>query len=78
MIFGIDSDLFLGLAFLAMLVMLGLMLGVGIPRGKRLQDTNKRIAENQQRQIALQEQQIALQERYAAAMERVAAALEAR
>lgn len=78
MIFGIDESLFLGTLFLIMVVMFALMLLIGLPRGKRMQETNTQIAANQERLIALQDRQAQLVERQVVALERVAAALEKR
>lgn len=65
-----SSDTFLMVAFGAMLGLFVLMLVVGIPRGKRMQNTNDQIAANQARQIALHERQAAALERIAESLER--------
>ena len=78
MIFGIDQDLFLGTLFLILVVLFSLMFLIGLPRGKRLQDTNAQIAANQERLIALQDRRAKLVERQVDALERIAAALETR
>lgn len=64
-------DTFLIIAFTVMIALLGLMVAVGIPRGKRMQKTNEQIEANQRRQMELAERQTE-------AVERIADALEAR
>lgn len=64
-------DTFLIIAFTVMIALLGLMVAVGIPRGKRMQKTNEQIEANQRRQMELAERQTK-------AVERIADALEAR
>ena len=66
-----DPDVFLPIAFIVLIALLGVMVLVGLPRGKRMQKTNEQIEANQRRQLDLAERQTA-------AVERIAAALEAR
>ncbi|OAN75561.1 hypothetical protein A8B78_16250 [Jannaschia sp. EhC01] len=73
-----SQDMFLTIAFSAMIAMFAVMLIVGLPRGKRVQTTNDKIAEQQTRQIALQERNTDLQERTVIALERIATTLERR
>lgn len=52
-----------------MIALLGLMVAVGIPRGKRMQKTNEAIEANQRKHMELAERQIKALERIAGALE---------
>ena len=65
-----NPEIFLPIAFTIMIALLGLMVAVGIPRGKRMQKTNERIEANQRKQMELAERQTAAVERIAEALEK--------
>ncbi|MDB2369241.1 hypothetical protein N9V68_01485 [Octadecabacter sp.] len=64
-----NPDVFLPIAFGIMIGLLGLMVAVGIPRGKRMQRTNEQIEANQRRQMDMSERQTKAIERIADALE---------
>ena len=64
-----NPDVFLPIAFAILIGLLGLMVAVGIPRGKRIQDANEQIVANQRRQMELAERQTKAVERIADALE---------
>ena len=63
-------DLFLTIAFSIMIALLAAMVLVGIPRGKRMQQTNEAIEANQRKQLELAERQTQAVERIAEALEK--------
>lgn len=65
-----NPDIFVPIAFAILIGLLGLMVAVGIPRGKRIQDANEQIVRNQERQMQLAERQTMAVERIADALER--------
>lgn len=66
-----NPDTFLMVAFGLLIGLFVIMMVVGIPRGRRMQDTNAKIEENQRKQMETGERQ-------AKALERIADALEKR
>lgn len=63
------SETFLMIGFSILIALFVVMIAVGLPRGKRMTQTNERIEENQRKMMQISERQ-------AAAMERIANSLE--
>jgi hypothetical protein len=66
----VNPDTFLIVAFGIMIALFVLMIAVGLPRGKRMQQTNLAIESNQRRLIENSERQTAALERIASAPEK--------
>jgi len=65
-----NPDTFLMIALGAMVALFLVMLVIGIPRGKRAQDTNEKIEANQRKQMEMAARQTAAIERIAEALEK--------
>jgi len=64
-----NADVFLPIAFTIMIVLLGLMIVISIPRGKRMLRNQEQMEANQRKQMELAERQTAAVERIADALE---------
>ena len=64
-----SDEVFAAIA-IAFIVVLLIMFGLGLRRGKNVQATNEQIEANQKRQIELHERQVAALERIAEALDR--------
>ena len=66
----VDPEIYMPIAFGILILLLLIMVAIGIPRGKRMQQTNEQIEANQRKMMALSERQAVALERIAEALER--------